>query len=76
MACTSTEKLKPCPFCNGTNTEIRESVMWTGMQNQILSVSVMHWCDSKPYTSFVQLKAGTEEEAIKLWNTRNSIQHQ
>lgn len=65
-------KLLRCPFCNGTNTQIRTSTFWTGMRNEIISATVMHWCDREPgqLESVLQIKAKTEEEAAEKWNRR------
>lgn len=64
------ESPKPCPFCGGVNTKLNRHTMWTGMRNQLINVSIQHWCDTKPFTSYIELKHHTEEEALSLWNTR------
>ena len=60
--------LRDCPFCNGRQFRLDESNMWTGRSNQLLSVTLRHWCDFKPYTSSINMVAATKEKAIEQWN--------
>lgn len=67
------EELKPCPFCGGVETRIKEETYWTGMRAEVISATVYHHCDrneERPLQSYLQIKAKTKEEAIKLWNKR------
>lgn len=65
-------KLRECPFCGGTNTQVRTSTHWTGMRSEIISATVMHWCDrgDGQLQSTLQVKGRTEEEATCAWNRR------
>ena len=63
------EELKPCPFCGGTNTTTYESTFWTGQRSNLIYASIRHWCDNKPHGGFIELKAGSHDEARALWNT-------
>lgn len=63
-----TDDMKPCPFCGGHETEIRERNSTTG----VFSVSVMHWCneDGRQSRKPIERMGRTREEAIRLWNKR------
>ena len=65
-------ELKPCPFCGGSSTEVREKTMWTGMRSRLINVEVHHWCDTKAGTSrgHIEQAALTRADAIAAWNTR------
>lgn len=63
----SEEKLLPCPFCGDGETRIDEQSFWTGMRSQVISVSVRHWCPKNPLQSYIEIKAKTREDAIKMW---------
>lgn len=65
--------LKPCPFCGGTNTLVRPQHYWTGMRNELISVTITHWCNKieTPLQSLLQIKGRTVEEAVSLWNNRH-----
>lgn len=63
-------ELKPCPFCGGGDTELRPLRVWTGKQNKITSIELMHWCLNQNGVLTVKFKAKTEEELIHTWNTR------
>ncbi len=62
-----TQKLKPCPFCNGMETGIRENSHWTGMRSVVTSVTIYHWCTPR---DVFKLTRNTREEAIAAWNRR------
>lgn len=66
--------MKPCPICNGINTEIIERQYWTGMSYKPLSVELRHWCD-KQEDDFIRgsftIRARTEKQAIEFWDKRN-----
>jgi hypothetical protein len=66
------DELKPCPFCGAGDTQIKESKMWTGMRNQIISATVMHWCskDEGQPQSVMQIAGKDRESAIAKWNSR------
>jgi hypothetical protein len=61
--------LKPCPFCGGKTTEIRESSYWTGMRSELLTVTVIHWCEPGR-GSIIKITEATEELAVARWNDR------
>lgn len=65
------KELLPCPFCGGTNTQIREHTMWTGMKASILSVSIYHWCEEPGPSRIIERIGRDEQEAIKRWNMRS-----
>ncbi len=51
--------LKPCPFCGGVAT------LWSGCGECYVR------CDNcRSTTAYIDLKAGTEDEAIAAWNRR------
>jgi len=66
--------LKPCPFCPGGTTEIRENgKVWTGQKYSTpISVSVVHHCEpvegqpSRP----IERIGRDEASAIAAWNRR------
>ena len=69
-----TEHLKPCPFCGGTETQVREALFWTGMRNDVVSVTVMHWCErneGQPQ-SHLEIKGRDRESAVRMWNERTN----
>jgi hypothetical protein len=63
-------ELNPCPFCGGINTQVRENTIWTGMNHNVISVEVMHWCDDQQIKNLIVRKGKTREEAISDWNKR------
>lgn len=68
------EALEPCPFCGGTETQVQETNMWTGMRNQLVSVRVIHWCDKREgqrLSSQIEMRDTTREGAVRLWNNRS-----
>jgi len=68
----SDSRLLPCPFCGSGETQIQPTLYWTGMRNNVISVTIRHWC--KPLGeldgTLLQVKGKTEEEAIASWNRR------
>lgn len=69
-------ELKPCPFCGGgTTISEADSKYWTGMQYQILSWAVAHWCEEgrKPFANYLKIRGKTQQEAEAKWNTRFPI---
>ena len=70
------EELKPCPFCGGTDIEIREVPgTWQGMKNgPPLRFEIRHHCDPLPgeLRPFVEKVGRDRESAISAWNTRAS----
>lgn len=67
-------ELLPCPFCRGTNTELRDKSMWTGMRSQLINVELHHWCEAQQgKRGHIQLAAPTREQVAKDWNTRASL---
>jgi hypothetical protein len=69
------EQLQPCPFCGGTNTQVREKHMWTGMRNQLISAEVIHWCEKRGdqrLHSVIEVRDVTRESAVRLWNERTN----
>lgn len=64
--------LLPCPFCGAGETQIQPTLYWTGMRNNILSVTIRHWCQplGAVHGTLLQVKGKTEEEAIASWNRR------
>ena len=66
-------ELKPCPFCGAGQTSIDEQNHWTGMRNELLSVTLRHWCaaaDDQFERKSITIRARTEAEAIAAWNRR------
>lgn len=66
---------KPCPFCGGTDTEIKENTHWTGMRSQLISVDLRHWCNNEDdsfVSPFIKIRARTKSQAIEEWNKRNA----
>lgn len=64
--------LLPCPFCGDGESRIDESKMWTGMRYQLLSVTVIHWCNNGGIDGAVLKVTGpTQEQAIARWNARH-----
>ena len=63
-----TAGLRDCPFCNGRQFRLDESNMWTGRSNQLLSVTLRHWCEFKPYTSSVAMVGKNIKEVVDQWN--------
>lgn len=59
-------KLKPCPFCGS------EAFLWsTNYQTWVQCAE----CDSGDhYRHLIQISADTEEQAIKIWNTRADLE--
>lgn len=66
--------LLPCPFCGGTETQIRPNTYWTGMKSLVMSVEIHHWCAREEGVrgSHIVIRAKTETEAIERWNKRES----
>lgn len=69
------DRLKPCPFCGGTETAVVGSQYWTGRRNEQISVTIRHWCSVPaevpgPARGLMEVTRATEEEAIEAWNTR------
>lgn len=66
--------LLPCPFCGGSNTQIKKNEAWMGglRPSQLLSVEVRHWCEQwdKLSSRCISLIGETEDSAVKRWNTR------
>ena len=67
----SEDELRRCPFCGGHNTQIKESVYWTGTRSCILDVTVIHWCNREPGEpqSILKIMGKTRKDAISKWNT-------
>jgi hypothetical protein len=66
--------LKPCPFCGGTDTRVRENGrVWIGMKyGEPSSVSILHWCPAEPgQPSRVLERVGRDlASAVAAWNRR------
>lgn len=75
------EKLKPCPFCNGGATDIREYSLpprMDGKPSAVVSVEIRHSCSPLPglvgcSTTF---RGRDKEAAIEAWNRRHQEQDQ
>ena len=68
------DELKPCPFCGGIGTQLRENgKVWMGMRySEPASVSVMHWCDAvagQPSRA-IERVGRDRASAIAAWNQR------
>jgi hypothetical protein len=65
-------ELKPCPFCGaGETVSEPDSKHWSGMQWNILSWHVRHWCAYEHHGPMLNVKGRTQEEAETRWNTRS-----
>lgn len=64
------EELLPCPFCGGTETQIRPNTYWTGMSSMVMSVDILHWCKEDNLKTILRIKGRTEDEAKMKWNSR------
>jgi len=69
-------ELLPCPFCGGTETQIKENgKMWTGMKySEPVSVSILHWCspiEGQP-SRVIERIGKNEASAIAAWNLRSA----
>jgi hypothetical protein len=69
-----TDELKPCPFCGGGLTSIRENgKMWTGQRySEPTSVSVQHHCEpveGQP-SRMIERVGSNRGSAIAAWNRR------
>ena len=66
------DELKPCPFCQAGKTVTDRKHYWTGMRNELLSVSIKHWCPQVPgvLPTYIEVRRKTEADAIAAWNTR------
>lgn len=69
-------ELLPCPFCGGTETQIRENgKTWLGMRySEPASVSIWHWCpkiEGQPHRG-IERVGRDMPSAIAAWNTRPS----
>ncbi len=68
------EELKPCPFCGGSNSEIRDGhKAWLGTRwGTPVSVSVIHWCEpiqGQP-SRMIERIGKDQESAVAAWNLR------
>ena len=52
------EKLKPCPFCGGTNIHVKDNLTWS------------YICCYDCLASFWQQEACDVEDNIEAWNRR------
>ena len=67
------ERLRPCPFCGGGETQFRlNGKTWMGMKwSEPISVSIVHWCEPLPGPSRMIERIGRDiEQAIERWNMR------
>jgi hypothetical protein len=66
-------ELKPCPFCGaGETVSEADSKHWSGIQWNILSWHVRHWCAYEHHgRPMLNVKGRTQEEAETRWNTRS-----
>jgi hypothetical protein len=73
-------ELKPCPFCGGTKTEVRENGrIWRGVKgySDPVSISIWHWCAGpagQPNRG-IERVGRDMESAIASWNTRATPPH-
>jgi hypothetical protein len=69
-----TDDLKPCPFCGGGETDIRESRLAPRMNGPgaVIAVEVAHWCNRPPgvVAAHFSIRARTREDAVAAWNRR------
>ncbi len=73
------EKLLPCPFCNGGATDIREQSLpprMDGKPSAIISVEIRHWCSPLPglVACSTVFRSRDKEAAIEAWNRRHQEQ--
>ena len=68
------KKLKPCPFCNGTNTIVQPGTqIWTGMRyGPPIYYELHHWCTDG--ISWMRLKDKTVEGLIEKWEKRYNVE--
>ncbi len=63
--------LKPCPFCGEGETRVDEKTYWTGQSNQLISVTVIHWCNHGHVDgAIIKVSGRTADEAYARWNSR------
>lgn len=67
--------LKPCPFCASGITDIDVTRLQPTMSGSgaTISARIRHWCktdESRRLQTFIDVGGRTEEETIRLWNTR------
>lgn len=67
-------ELKPCPFCGGTEIEVRENGrVWMGSRyGEPSSVSILHHCPAEPgQPSRMLERVGRDHaSAVAAWNRR------
>lgn len=59
------KRLKPCPFCGA------EANMWKW--NGGVRIDCSLWASTNVRTHFIGIGALTEEEAVRIWNTREEV---
>lgn len=69
------DKLKPCPFCGGTDIEVRENRLgpyMSGKQGALVSVEIRHWCGGSIREGELTFHArGHNHESARMaWNSR------
>lgn len=74
---SESEELKPCPFCGGGFSEVRENgKIWTGQGwGEPSSVSVLHHCElitGQPHRGIERI-GRDRASAIKMWNMRADL---
>lgn len=62
------EELKPCPFCGGKATVLRDYIE-SDDETIYEDFSVAHWCDLMTHRVRTK-KFKTESDAISAWNRR------
>jgi hypothetical protein len=68
-------ELIPCPLCAAGEFRYDERNYWTGRSNQLISVTLRHWCpqqDGKLPRVTIQVTAKTHEECVQAWNKRQA----
>ena len=73
-------KLRPCPFCGGTDVQVRENGrQWLGMKyGEPASVSILHWCPSVPGQPgrAIERVGRDHASAVAAWNQRAPAENQ
>jgi hypothetical protein len=71
---TDCPQLKPCPFCGGGTTDIKENRLPPKMNGpgSIISVEIRHWCPQTPgcIGGHISVRGRDMESAVNAWNRR------